>query len=84
MSEGQTDLLNAGRHDLAEDERVALPLGTDDEPLAVARGKQDGMVEAEPLEPARSLVLADFRAPRTGAIDLRYVGPIDWAYRARY
>lgn len=76
MSEGQTDLLSAGHHDLAEDDRVALPLGSDDEPLVVARGSEP-LVEAEPLEPARSLVLADFRAPRTGPVN----SALRWAYR---
>ncbi len=56
--------------DAAEDPALILP--DDDEPLV-----QRDMRETVPLEPGRSLALADFAPPRAGPID----ATLRWAYR---
>lgn len=75
MTAGQRDLLSIVRRP-ANDDRSALPLQSADEPLVVKR-EVESLVEAAPLEPARSLVLADFQPPHTGPVD----SAIRWAYR---
>lgn len=79
MSEGQTDLLSFVRDDHTdqpEPEVAALPLRQVEEPL-VTKHDSDAMRGEEPLVPQRALVPADFRAPRTSALD----AALRWAYR---
>lgn len=75
MSEGARTLLRKESDALAETDAPALPLGGGDEPLAAPPAAE--LPEAVPLEPGRSLVLSDFRTPRTGPIE----SVVRWAYR---
>ncbi len=71
------ELSTFARRDTGLDsEARALPLGDGEETLVVSRAEEP-LVDTVPLEPAHSLVLADFAPPRTGAID----GMLRWAYR---
>ena len=75
MSEGAHTLVR--QDDCALDEVVApaLPLSDIEEPLVEAQREE--LAGALPLEPTRSLVLADLQAPRTGPVD----SVLRWAYR---
>lgn len=74
MMEGHADLLSAVREDAPDDDQVALPLGSAEEPLVTSPAVTEP--EAE-IEPARALVLADFQPPRTGPLHTA----MRWAYR---
>lgn len=76
MNAGQRDLLSVAHRPVRDEDAPALPLQSREEPLVVKR-EVETLVDAAPLEPARSLVLSDFQPPNTGLID----STIRWAYR---
>lgn len=76
MTDTARTLLRPSGEDRAADDASALPLTSEAEPL-VKESAPVPLPDAIPLEPGRALVLSDFQAPRTGAVD----SVLRWAYR---